>query len=120
MINRLAALLLVGAVIAVAGAAGDSHTPFVAVKREGNNIVATLPETPKWLVSVEAEDMRLTKPNEAFRLRDGDSLTFFVRHISYKVQAHLAPVAGLQVELTEDTRSVGGKETKKSYFVKAQ
>lgn len=98
---------------------GAATFPFRSVMVAHGTVVATLPRNRRWLVQTGSSEPRLSKPGESFTLQPGDSLSLSERHSSYSVSAQSAAPAGLQVEATFDTRSMGGDLSKKSFFIPA-
>ncbi|MEO8385966.1 MAG: hypothetical protein ABI583_12035 [Betaproteobacteria bacterium] len=103
-----------------AGATEAPSGPFQSVVRDGDSVVATLPARLKMQVTEGAGGRyRITQPGEAFRLQVGTTLVLAERHGSYRISAQVAPTAGIVVDATIDTRSMGGTLQSKQYFVPA-
>src|SRR4051812_34201165 len=116
----LTLLLLVAAGVQLC-ASDSRNSPFAAVVRRGDTIVATMPSIGIRYVVGDAPKPRVTSYGESFQLRDGASLFLYEKHSSYRVTCHISPPpAGLKVESTLDAQSFGGTTTKKNYFIDAQ
>ena len=102
-------------------AADSRNSPFAAVARHGDTIVATLPTIGMRYVVADAQKPRVTSYGESFQLRDGASVLLYEKHLSYKIICHISPPpAGLRVESTFNAQSFGGITTKKNYFIDAK
>jgi hypothetical protein len=97
-----------------------NRSPFQSILVRDNTIVATLNKAPRWMISDNTDQSRLSKPNEALILKAGSSLELAERHGSYRVTAELSPRQGLIVEATFDGRSFGDEITTKKYFIPAE
>jgi len=118
--------LLVSIMVSVSAAlAGEvpvssDPIPFHSVTVSNNVILATLPDSPRWIVAYGIDDRRQTKPGESFTLKDGASLLLAEHHLSYQVTAQLAPTPGLKIESRFNASSFGRTNTDKSYFIPAK
>jgi hypothetical protein len=96
------------------------RSPFHSIVVRDGAIIATLPATPTWLVTVGTSEPRRSKPEEAFTMRAGSVIRLSERHSSYQVTAQIIPTAGLTIESTFDARSFGDGVTKKKFFIAAK
>ena len=104
----------------VGGATETMSGPFQSVVRDGDAVVATLPARLKMQITEGSGNRyRISQPGETFRLRNGDTLILTERHSSYRILAQIVPTAGLVVDATADTRSMGGSLQTTHYFVPA-
>ncbi len=100
--------------------AGSDTLPFHSVAVRDGAIVATLPDSPRWIVAYGIDDGHPAKPGEAFTLKEGASLQLVAHHFSYQVTAQLAPTPGLKIASHFAASSFGGTNTNRNYFIPAK
>ena len=98
----------------------DNRSPFQSIVVRDGTIIATLPDTPRWLVTVGTAESELSKPDESFTMQAGAVIRLAERHSSYQVTAQIVPTAGVTIESTFDMRSFGKSVTRNKFFVAAK
>ncbi|MEO5916829.1 MAG: hypothetical protein ABIS50_21555 [Luteolibacter sp.] len=96
------------------------RSPFQSIVVRDGAIIATLPATIAWMVTVGTSEPRRSKPEEAFTLHAGSVIRLSEHHSSYLVTAQITPKAGLTIDSTFDARSFGHGVTKKTFFIAAK
>ena len=111
--------LFIFIVVRVAYAAEPERTLFESIVHRGDVIVATLSPSGARFAITDSPQSRIAAPGESFQLHDGESLSLSEHHSSYRVTCRIASPAGLKVVAKFDSRSFGGSQSEKSYFIKA-